>query len=85
MAKISALRRGNRPNHKVINGAPIMTPSAYAVISIPAVGIEIFKFSAIWGRKPIGENSVVPIAKAPMANASKGKFNFMRNLKYTAY
>ena len=44
---------------------------------MPARGMEILKSWAISGKKPIGENSVVPMAKAPMASASNGKLIFI--------
>jgi len=38
--------------------------------------MEISRSRTISGRKPIGENSVEPMAKAPTASASKGKLIF---------
>ena len=76
--KISALRRARCDSSRVISGAPTMTPMAYALISIPATGIETSTPLAITGSNPIGENSVVPMPKAPIASASKGKLIFIQ-------
>jgi len=56
----------------VISGAPAITPIAYALISMPACGIDTCTPSAITGSRPIGENSVVPMPNAPAASASSG-------------
>jgi hypothetical protein len=39
---------------------------------MPAAGIETSTPLAMTGNNPIGENSVVPMPNAPIANASKG-------------
>ncbi len=52
-------------------GAPTITPIAYIDIKFPAVGIEIFKSFAKSSKTPIIENSVIPMAKPPIAKASK--------------
>ena len=49
------------------------TPSAYAEITWPAVGIETSTPSAICGSTPIVTNSVVPMAKPPVARASTAR------------
>ena len=66
-------RRGSRAPKNAITGAPITTPSAYAEITWPPVGIETSTPSAIWGSSPIVTNSVVPIAKLPIARASTAR------------
>ena len=60
---------GSRAPKNASTGAPTTTPSAYAEIRWPAVGIDTSTPSAICGSRPIAMNSVVPIAKPPMASA----------------
>lgn len=59
-------------------GAPTATPSAYIVMSWPAVEILTCKSLATFGKIPIITNSVIPIAKAPTVRESiemgKGSF-----------
>ena len=62
-------RRGSRAPRKASTGAPTTTPTAYAEMTWPAVGIETSTPSAICGSRPIVTNSVVPIAKPPIASA----------------
>ena len=50
-------------------GAPTTTPRAYAEIAWPAAGIETSTPRASCGSRPIETNSVVPIAKPPIASA----------------
>jgi predicted MFS family arabinose efflux permease len=61
--------RGNRAPSATITGAPTTTPSAYAVMTWPVLGIEESMPRAISGSRPIVTNSVVPIAKPPSARA----------------
>lgn len=51
-------------------GAPMATPSAYIVMSWPAVEILTCKSLATFGKIPIMTNSVIPIAKAPTVRES---------------
>ncbi len=66
----STARRGWRASASVTTGAPIITPTAYALTSNPAAGIDTWTPAAITGSRPIGENSVVPMPNAPHASAS---------------
>jgi hypothetical protein len=52
-------------------GAPTVTPSAYKETVRPAIVTDICKSSAIRGSNPTLINSVVPMAKAVIANANK--------------
>lgn len=72
ISAISAERRDQRASSSVISGAPTITPIAYALISMPACGIDTCTPSAMTGSRPIGENSVVPMPNAPAASASSG-------------
>jgi hypothetical protein len=77
ISDIRAARLPKRLNNRVITGAPSMTPIAYAETSMPAVGMLTCTPSAMTGSIPMGENSVVPMAKAPMARANKVAEDFM--------
>ncbi len=44
---------------------------------MPAVGMFTPTPSAMTGSRPIGANSVVPMAKAPTARANKAALEFM--------
>ena len=81
ISAISALRRGQRASSSVMIGAPTITPMAYALINMPACGIDTCTPSAITGSKPIGENSVVPMPKAPAASASSGSVALLRSVE----
>ena len=75
-ATISATRRPRRGRlapRKARTGAPITTPTAYAEMMWPAVGIETPTPSAICGNSPMTTNSVVPMAKPPIASASTAR------------
>ena len=63
--------RGSRAPRIAKVGAPTTTPSAYAVMACPAVGIDTSRSPAISGSTPMLANSVVPIAKPPRASASR--------------
>jgi hypothetical protein len=58
-------------------GAPNVTPSAYKETVNPAVVTGISRSVAINGKRPTLINSVVPIAKALMANASSANKLFL--------
>ena len=65
----SSARRGRLAPRKARIGAPTTTPRAYAEMTWPPAGIETPTPSAICGSRPIVTNSVVPIAKPPIARA----------------
>ena len=62
--------RGSRAPSTANSGAPTTTPTAYAVMALPAVGIETSRSLAMSGRTPMLANSVVPMPKPPSASAS---------------
>ena len=66
---ISKVRRDIRAVRAAMSGAPTTTPSAYAEITVPAVGSLTSRAPAILGNRPIATNSVVPIPKPPSASA----------------
>ncbi len=66
----SIVLRDSRTATAVSSGAPTTTPRAYAVMKLPAVGMEMPRSRAISGSTPIMTNSVVPMPKAPIASAS---------------
>ena len=63
--------RGQRAPISVISGAPTTTPRAYALIAVPAVGIETPRSDAKPGSTPMLANSVVPIASPPSESAAR--------------
>ena len=63
-------RRGHLAPKKASTGAPTTTPTAYAEMRWPAAGIDTPTPPATCGSRPIVTNSVVPMAKPPMASAS---------------
>ena len=66
----SSARRGSRAARNAIVGAPTTTPRAYAEMAWPAAGMDTSTPRASCGSNPIETNSVVPIAKPPIASAS---------------
>ncbi|MNY02564.1 hypothetical protein D3C86_1351380 [compost metagenome] len=75
---------GYFPDNNTNVGAPTTTPIAYNAIKWAAVGMSMFKSFAISGKIPIIENSVIPIARPPKANAIIPLFIFFAQIVTSA-
>jgi len=71
-ARRTALR-GTFAASTAMSGAPTTTPRAYAETKCPAVGMSVPMPFATCGSRPMVTNSVVPMAKPPMASASSAR------------
>lgn len=77
-AATRAERRGRRRVARDITGAPIIMPTAKAVISVPALETLTPRAPEISGNRPETTNSLVPMMKvmAPSSHTTGGSLTF---------